>query len=150
MQISSGQSSLARRSGRATVLRQRALALLAALALPCAATAQNVQFLPNSNVVAGVTLGNTFTTYTGEGGPATAATFPGAPLDAVADAFGNIYIADTTANAIRRVDAVTGIITTVAGNGASSSTGDGGPATNASVAAPASVAGMSESGPECL
>ena len=119
MQISSGQSSLARRSGRATVLRQRALALLAALALPCAATAQNVQFLPNSNVVAGVTLGNTFTTYTGEGGPATAATFPGAPLDAVADAFGNIYIADTTANAIRRVDAVTGIITTVAGGATS-------------------------------
>jgi len=47
------------------------------------------------------------------------------------DTNGNLFIADTYNNRLRRVDASTGIITTVAGNGQFSFAGDGGPATAA-------------------
>ncbi len=68
----------------------------------------------------------------GDGGPATAAVFS---ADGVAaDAAGNIYIADNVAKRLRRVDAVTGIITTVAGNDTATTPGDGGPATAAALA----------------
>ena len=49
----------------------------------------------------------------------------------VLDASGNIYTGST--NKIRKIDAVTGLISTVAGNGSSGETGDGGPATNATL-----------------
>ena len=44
------------------------------------------------------------------------------------DAAGNLFIADDFNNRVRRVDATTGVITTVAGNGSSGYAGDGGPA----------------------
>ncbi|MCA1683547.1 MAG: right-handed parallel beta-helix repeat-containing protein, partial [Actinobacteria bacterium] len=47
------------------------------------------------------------------------------------DSAGNLFISDVDNNRIRRVDAVTHVITTVAGNGSSASSGDGGPATAA-------------------
>ncbi len=56
------------------------------------------------------------------------------------DLDGNIYIVDTGNNAVRRVDAVTGIITTLAGNGTSGYSGDGGPATAATLDTPFDVA----------
>ena len=78
--------------------------------------------------------------YAGDGGLATAATLF-SPMDVALDAAGNIYIADQDANVIRKVDVVTGIITTVAGNGnAQGPTGDGGRATNAIVYGPYGVA----------
>ncbi len=52
----------------------------------------------------------------------------------------DIYIADLGNNRVRRVDGATGVITTVAGNGMFGVSGDGGPATQASVEFPASVA----------
>ena len=52
------------------------------------------------------------------------------------DAQGNLYIADTGNNRIRKVDATTGIITTVAGNGNQGFSGDSGPATGAQLARP--------------
>ena len=55
------------------------------------------------------------------------------------DASGNIYIADTENNRIRMVDATTKIITTIAGNGGSSYTGDNGPATDAELHKPNGV-----------
>jgi len=76
--------------------------------------------------------------FSGDGGPATAATFLD-PEDVVVDAFGNLYISDYYNNRVRRVD-TNGIITTVAGNGSNSYSGDGGPATNASLARPLGVA----------
>lgn len=74
--------------------------------------------------------GNGDDSYTGDGGPATSATL--ASLGGIAlDGVGNLYIVDAGHFVIRRVDAATQIITTVAGNGTSGSTGDGGPATSA-------------------
>jgi len=54
-----------------------------------------------------------------------------APAGVVADTAGNVYIADAGNFRIRRVDAVTGVISTFAGTGTAGSSGDGGPAINA-------------------
>jgi DNA-binding beta-propeller fold protein YncE len=53
--------------------------------------------------------------YSGDGGPATAARI--GPVDLAVDSEGNLFIAEFGNNRIRRIDAKTGIITTVAGNG---------------------------------
>lgn len=53
--------------------------------------------------------------FLGDGGPATSASLCG-PWGLAVDPAGNLFIADTFDYSIRRVDAVTGIITTVAGN----------------------------------
>lgn len=66
----------------------------------------------------------------GDNGPAKDASFL-APHNLVADAEGNLFIADTGHYAVRRVDAKTGIVTTFAGNGSKELSGDGGPATRA-------------------
>ncbi len=68
--------------------------------------------------------------YSGDGGPATAARL-NSPRSAVLDAAGNLYIADHGNNCIRKVDAVTQTISTVAGTGAAGYSGNGGPATAA-------------------
>lgn len=77
--------------------------------------------------------------YSGDGGPATSATMNG-PAGLAVDRAGNLYIVDTDNFAIRKVDASTGIITTVAGNGTSGYSGDDGPATSAELIAPRNVA----------
>ena len=74
--------------------------------------------------------GNLTQGSSGDGGPATNAELNG-PFGIAVDSDGNIYIADSHNSRIRRVDASTGIITTVAGNGTRSFGGDGGPATSA-------------------
>ncbi|HZK79754.1 MAG TPA: hypothetical protein VFC46_01780 [Humisphaera sp.] len=76
--------------------------------------------------------------YSGDGGPATAATLQ-ICASLTIDYAGNIYIADALNNRIRRIDASTGIITTIAGTGAQNESGDGGPATAASVFWPSGV-----------
>ena len=68
-------------------------------------------------------------TGTGDGNPATAATF-NIITGLAADDTGNIFIADYNGGKVRKVDTF-GIITTVAGNGTLTYTGDGIPATNA-------------------
>jgi hypothetical protein len=68
--------------------------------------------------------------YSGDGGPAASAELSTTNGVAV-DKSGNIYIADTGNNRIRKVTASTGIITTIAGNGAQGYAGDGGAATSA-------------------
>ena len=62
------------------------------------------------------------------------------PLGAATDADGNVYIADTGTHRIRRVDAVTGQVTTVAGTGEAGFSGGGGPAVEAQLERPQAVA----------
>ncbi len=81
--------------------------------------------------------GNGGTGSTGNGGPATNATFT-YPTDLAEDADGNIYITDDGANVIRVVNPA-GIISAYAGTGAASFGGDGGAATAASFNQPASI-----------
>ena len=77
--------------------------------------------------------------FTGDGGPATSASLAW-PYGVAVDPSGNLFIADSSNNRVRRVDAATGVITTVAGTGDTGFSGDGGPATSASFALPQSVA----------
>ncbi len=74
----------------------------------------------------------------GDGGPATSGNLQ-YPNGVAVDTSGNLFIADTGNNRVRRVDA-SGTITTVAGNGAEGFSGDGGPATSASLKYPYGVA----------
>ena len=74
----------------------------------------------------------------GDGGPATEAAV-GNPNDVAVDSDGNLFIAELHNGKIRRVDGATGIITTVAGRDAFGFTGDGGPATEATLAGANSV-----------
>jgi streptogramin lyase len=76
--------------------------------------------------------------YSGDGGPATAATF-NLPHEIRFDQEGNYYLTDMQNHAIRRVDAKTRIITTFAGNGTKGYTGDGGPAAQAQLNQPHSI-----------
>jgi sugar lactone lactonase YvrE len=86
--------------------------------------------------------------FGGDGGPAIDAQFL-QPSDLAVDASGNIFVADSNNNRIRRIDAVSGSINTVAGSGPGngleghgrgSFCGDGGPATQACINTPLSVA----------
>ncbi len=82
--------------------------------------------------------GNGNANYSGDGGLATSASL-NYPECTAFDTAGNMYIADESNNVIRKVD-TNGIITTVAGNGIADYTGDGGPATQATLNSPVSVA----------
>lgn len=78
--------------------------------------------------------------FGGDGGPATAAQLS-VPCAVAVDAAGNIYIADTGNNRVRRVNVANGTIETVAGNGTQSDQlGDNGPATAASLFVPLALA----------
>jgi hypothetical protein len=76
--------------------------------------------------------------FSGDGGPATAAELSG-PQGVAVDGPGNLYIADTGNSRVRRIS-FSGIITTVAGNGTSGYSGDGGLATGAQLNDPIGVA----------
>jgi streptogramin lyase len=75
--------------------------------------------------------------FSGDGGPAKDATFDG-PKGIALDASGNIYVVDTENHAIRKLDAASGQISTLAGQGPKhrGGAGDGGLATSAQMARP--------------
>ena len=89
----------------------------------------------NNNALLKLTPGGQLTLFAGTGvagydgdfGPAASGRL-NAPAGVAIDASNNVFIADTNNNRIRRVDAVTGIVTTFAGLGFSTFSGDGGPA----------------------
>ena len=83
--------------------------------------------------------GDGSSTYGGDGGPATAAMLY-QPRGIAVDGNGDIFIADMCDNRVRRVDASTGVITTIAGTGNSGYSGDNGLATAATLSNPSSVA----------
>ena len=110
----------------------------------------NVYIADTSNDRIRLVSGGTITTLVGNGGgciqqtdylgdncPPEAASLR-SPRGVAVDSSGNLYIADTADQRIRKVSG--GIITTVAGNGTYGSAGDGGPATSAELDSPSGVA----------
>jgi sugar lactone lactonase YvrE len=84
---------------------------------------------------AGIGLGG----FSGDGGPANRARLNG-PSFLAFDGARFLYVADFYNNRVRRVDLANGVITTVAGNGTEGYSGDGGPATAASLSGPSGIA----------
>jgi len=82
--------------------------------------------------------GNGTAGYSGNGGAATSAEL-NHPAGLVLDPAGDVFIADTGNSVIREVAASSGIIQTIAGNGIANFSGDGGPATLASLNLPQGV-----------
>ena len=76
--------------------------------------------------------------YSGDGGPADAAMMR-EPFMCAFDSVGNLYVCEATNHIVRRIDAATGIIATVAGTGNQGYSGDGGPATKATMYEPYSL-----------
>ena len=75
--------------------------------------------------------------FSGDGGPATQARMNN-PTALAFDASGNLYVTDQFNHRIRRIDS-SGTILTVAGNGSAAFSGDGGPATSASLNYPGGI-----------
>ena len=89
--------------------------------------------------VAGTNTDTDTVSFSGDGGAATAALLSG-PTGVAVDRAGNLFIADTYNNRIRRVAFSTGLITTVAGTDTAGFYGDGGAATAAWLYNPTGVA----------
>ena len=83
--------------------------------------------------------GNGESAYTGDGGPALAASFS-APHEIRFDRGGHLFIVERDAHVVRRVDALTGLVSTVAGTGEAGFSGDDGPAVDAQLRQPHSIA----------
>lgn len=81
--------------------------------------------------------GNGQTGFSGDGGPAVNASIND-PAGIAVDAIGNVYVGDNANNRVRRISPA-GIITTAVGNGSAGFSGDGGPATSASINNPFGV-----------
>ena len=81
--------------------------------------------------------GNGISGYSGDGGPADTAEL-GFPWGIKLDKFGNLFIAETGGNRVRKID-TKGIISTVAGNGTQGFSGDGGSALSAQLAEPRDI-----------
>jgi sugar lactone lactonase YvrE len=83
--------------------------------------------------------GNYTSGFGGDGGPAVAATLS-SPRGISVDANKNIYFCDTGNSRVRRIDAITQTIQTIAGNGINAYGGDNGLAVNARLSTPTGVA----------
>ena len=92
----------------------------------------------DTNGIVTTIAGNGNQGYSGDGGPATEATFYN-PKGVLVDVWGNIYIADSRNKRIRKIG-TNGVIETIAGNGNQGYSGDGGPATEAMIYLPSNMA----------
>jgi sugar lactone lactonase YvrE len=97
----------------------------------------NVVRKVNTSGIISTVVGTSAEGYTGDGGPATAATLAH-PRGLFRDATGNLYICDYLNHAIRKVN-TSGIISTVVGGNGPGYTGDGGPAADAQLNKPSDV-----------
>ena len=103
----------------------------------CEYTGQRIRRIAPDGTIQTIA-GNGEKGYSGDGGPALDASF-NLPHEIRFDASGNLYVADMANHAIRRIDAQSGIITTIAGKGRPGYTGDGGPAVDSTLNSPHSV-----------
>jgi sugar lactone lactonase YvrE len=78
--------------------------------------------------------------YSGDNGPATAAALNGPAVLALDKSQANLYVSDSSNHRIRKINLAGGLITTVAGNGTADYTGNGGPATSATLNYPWGIA----------
>jgi hypothetical protein len=92
-----------------------------------------------SDGVINTVAGNGTGSYGGDNGPATKAEL-NEPTRVVVDAAGNLYISDLLNNRVREVNSSSGIITTIAGDGAAGYQGDNNAASSAELNEPLSVA----------
>jgi len=97
-----------------------------------------IRIVNNTNGIITTVVGNENQGYGGDGGLATNATLY-KPYGVFVDSQGNIFIADSMNQRVRKVNYSTGIITTVAGNGTPGYGGDGGLAINANLNYPYGV-----------
>jgi len=77
--------------------------------------------------------------WTGDGGPATAAEID-SPTELCVDSAGNVYVTTDSYSVVRKIDALTGIISTVAGTGVGGYSSDGGAATASALEDPRGIA----------
>lgn len=91
----------------------------------------------NNQILSNI-IGNGFSNYSGDGDVFTESQFD-SPKDFVKDATGNLYILDSQNHCVRKVDAITGIITTIAGTGTQGNTGHNIAATEATFGIPQSM-----------
>ena len=77
--------------------------------------------------------------YSGDGGPATEATFNLPHELRFGPKRGNLFVVDMMNHAVRKIDVMTGVITTVVGTGKPGYSGDGGPADQAQLKNPHSI-----------
>ena len=101
------------------------------------ADGENSRIRKVSNGVITTVAGNGTAGFSGDSGLAASAQL-NYPDGFAVDSAGNLYIADTLNNRIRKVS--NGVITTVAGNGTQGSSGDNGPATSAQLNYPGGIA----------
>jgi streptogramin lyase len=127
-----------RESRRCT--RRRAAALSALVILGASSVRAVAEDIPPGGIttVVGATVNYKSYGFSGDGGPANQAQL-WQPRAVDFDSAGNLYIADTLNERIRKVDPA-GTITTLAGNGSTGYSGDGGPATQATFRDPHGVA----------
>ena len=132
--VAFGPSAPGERRG-AVVLLDSNKAVLATQFLTATATGPLNTFIPGTiDTVAG----QATWIYSGDGGIATQSSIF-LPFGVAVDAFGDIFISDSSNNRIRMVNGSTQIISTIAGNGTLGSTGDGGPATQATISNPTAL-----------
>jgi uncharacterized protein (TIGR03437 family) len=105
------------------------------------ADTDRIRKVSSNGTISTVAGGGTLPGGAADGGPATGAQID--PWSVAADKLGNLFIADTSHNRIRRVSP-DGTITAVAGDGTAGPTGDGGPAASATLSYPTAVAVDSE------
>lgn len=116
----------------AVVVKSSGGSLLGSTAL--SGTANGSLAVLNPGVIATVA-GDGELNYRSDGVPATQAPIF-LPYGVIVDPAGNMYLSDTNNNRIRRVDSQSGLISTIAGNGTAGYSGDGGPATQATISQP--------------